>query len=85
MNWKGYGGKQSWPNLRQVYCPVIYLEAVTKQRESSEEPVSQPRFEPASPLYKSRMLSFEESSPVAPVYVTTHIIIPLKVDDIKRM
>jgi hypothetical protein len=28
MNWKGYGQKESWPNVR--YNPSIYLEGLMK-------------------------------------------------------
>jgi hypothetical protein len=33
MNWKGYGRKQSWPNLR--YYPGICLEGLTKTTKTS--------------------------------------------------
>jgi hypothetical protein len=33
MNWKGYGRKQSWPNLR--YFPNIFLEGLRKLQKTS--------------------------------------------------
>jgi hypothetical protein len=33
MNWRGFGRKQSWPNIR--YYPDIRLEGLRKNQENS--------------------------------------------------
>jgi hypothetical protein len=35
MNWKGYGSKRLWPNLR--YCPGIWLEGHLVKQEWKKE------------------------------------------------
>jgi hypothetical protein len=57
MNWKGYGTKQSWPNLR--YYPNIFLEGLRKlQKNLSQNSRSLGRnFKPGPPEYEAVMLS----------------------------
>jgi hypothetical protein len=53
MNWKGYGRKRSWPNLK--YGPRICLEGLRKTTKTSVKyEVSGPRSEPRTTQIPSR-------------------------------